>query len=254
MYSNRAVLLWLLAAGLVGSLAGVPFTLAVLADPAAGGPVDPQSVWVAALREALLLLAPASAVGLWFGRRVGLGAVLPNRVVPGGAGVWGRVRPILGVSVAVGLAIAAPGIIGSFVFQAADFGPGLGNPTPVDWLARSFSAALTEEIVFRLGLMTCLVWVIAAVVRKAGTDRSVFWAGNTLAALVGASFHLPPLLSAATPNWGLVTMVVLFSGLAGVALGWLYARYSLVSAMLAHFVADFVQHVIPRTLAMVSGY
>ncbi len=253
MYSNRTLFIWLLVAGLVGVLAGVPFTLAVLSDPAAGGPVDPQSVWVAALREALLLLAPSSAVGLWFGRRVGLGAVFPNRTVPGGAGLWGRLRPILGVSAAFGLALATPGIVGLFIFQAADFGPGLGNPTPVDWLLRSFSAALTEEIAFRFGLMTFLVWAIAAGLRRAGTDRSVFWVGNTLAALVFASFHLPLLLASATPNWGLVILVVLFNGLAGLAMGWLYARYSLVSAMLAHFVADFVQHVIPRTLTVLFG-
>lgn len=247
MCSSRTLFFWLLVAGFVGTLAGVPFTLAVLADPAAGGPVDPLDVWMGALREALLLLAPASAVGLWLGKKVGLGAVIPQGD-SSGRGLWGRVRPIIGVSVTVGLVLAVPGIIGFFAVPAADFGPGLGNPTPVDWLLRSFSAAITEEIAFRFGLLTLFVWMIAAVSRKPGTDGSVFWAGNTLAALVGASLHLPPLLSAATPNWGLVITVVLFSGVAGLALGWLYARFSLVAAMLAHFVADVIQHVIPRTL------
>jgi hypothetical protein len=250
---QRMVFLCLLVAGLIGSLAGVPLTIAVLSDPAVGGPVDPQTIWLSALREALLVLAPASALGLWLGKKVGLGAILPEATGPDAAGLGGRVRPILGVSVAVGLAFAAPGIIGLFLFPPGDFGPGLGNPTPIDWLLRSLSAALTEEIAFRLGLMTVLVWLIAVVVRKPGTNDSVFWAGNALAALVFAGFHLPPVLSVDTPNWGLVFSIVLFNGLAGLAMGWLYARYSLVSSMLAHFVADVVQHVIPRALAAIAG-
>ena len=74
------------------------------------------------------------------------------------------------------------------------------------------------------------------------------WIGNFLAALVFAGAHLPPILSVDVPNCGLVVVVVVFNGLAGVVMGWLYVRYCLLAAIFAHFIADVVQHVIPRLL------
>jgi membrane protease YdiL (CAAX protease family) len=134
------------------------------------------------------------------------------------------------------------------MFSEGNFGPGMGNPTPLDWLLRSLSAALTEEIFFRLGLMTLFVWMIRFIVRKPAFDKPSLWIGNLLAALVFAGAHLPPSLSVDVPNWNLVVLVVVFNSLAGIVLGWLYVRYCLIAAIFAHFVADFVQHVIPRLI------
>ena len=49
----RLLFAGLFLTGLLGSLIGIPFTIAVLMDPAAGGPVDPQMVWLSALGEAI---------------------------------------------------------------------------------------------------------------------------------------------------------------------------------------------------------
>ena len=83
-------------------------------------------------------------------------------------------------------------------------------------------------------------------------DDIIFWSGNILAALVFAGFHLPHILSSETPNWNLVYLIIIFNGIAGIALGWLYARYCLLSAIVAHFIADFVQHVVPRIVVNIT--
>jgi hypothetical protein len=240
-----ALFMELTALGLIGCLLGAPFSIAVLNDPAAGGPIDPSTVWVRALLEALLILVPASAVGLWLGRRVGLGAVYPAMLGVDTTDTVPSIRRTLRVSLVVGVAIASPGLIGWLFIPQSGFGPGLANPTQVEWLLRSISAAITEEIAFRFGLVTLLVWAISAVVRGASRERA-FWVGNAIAALVFAGAHLPPILSLDAPNWGLVALVVVFNGLAGIAMGWLFARYSLLAAMIAHATADILQHVIPR--------
>jgi hypothetical protein len=214
----------------------VPLSIAVLNDPAAGGPINPQTVWLRALMEAVFLLAPASVLGLWLGKKVDL------------AKISDRVHSYIIPSITVGLALALPGLAGRFMFSEGDFGPGMGNPTPLDWLLRSLSAALTEEIAFRLGLMTLFVWMIRLIVRKPAFDKPSLWIGNLLAALVFAGAHLPPILSVDVPNWNLVVLVVVFNSLAGVVMGWLYVRYCLLAAVFAHFVVDFVQHVIPRLI------
>jgi hypothetical protein len=221
---------------LIGCAAGVPLSIAVLNDPAAGGPVNPLTVWFRALKEFGFLLIPASVLGLWLGRKMDL------------VRISARVQSFIIPSIAAGLALAIPGLIGRVIFQGGDFGPGMNNPTTLEWLLRSLSAALTEEIFFRLGLLTLLVWMIRYFVRKPGFDRSSLWIGNFLAAFVFAGAHLPPILSVDVPNWSLVALVVVFNSLAGVVMGWLYVRYCLLAAIFAHFVADVVQHVIPRLI------
>ncbi len=250
--SKFAVFIGLAAAGLIGCLMGAPFSIAVLSDPAAGGPIDPATVWVRALLEALLLLIPAAAVGVWLGSRVGLGAAYPAMLAADTPKDARSIRGILTPSLLVGLAVASPGLLGWLFIPQSGFGPGLEIPTLVDWLLRSISAALTEEIGFRFGLLTFLVWATRAVL-GAGSSVTAFWVGNVAAALVFAAAHLPHLLSFDAPDWGLASLVVVFNGLAGIVMGWLYARYSLSAAMLAHATADIVQHVIPRTLVAFGG-
>ena len=231
---DRILLIWLILAGLIGCAAGVPLSIAVLNDPAAGGPINPQTVWFRALMEAMFLLVPASVLGLWVGRKMNL------------ARISERVRSYIIPSIIVGLALAIPGLVGRVIFTQGDFGPGMSNPTPLEWLLRSLSAALTEEIAFRLGLMTLFIWVIRWIVRKSSFDEVSLWIGNLLAALVFAGAHLPQVLSVDILNWNLIGSIVVFNSLGGIVLGWLYARYCLLAAIFAHFIADFVQHVIPR--------
>jgi len=221
----------------------------VLEDPATGGPVDPQTIWLKALGEALFLLAPASAVGIWLGRKEGLGAPILTQLTARVNGTTKQIRSILVPSIIVGLVIAVPGLIAWFTLPEDTFGPGVTNPTPIEWLLRSLSAALTEEIFFRLGLIALFVWIIRFVVRKTAIEKPSLWVGNFLAALIFAGAHLPNVLSSGSPDWNMVIMIILFNSLAGLILGWLFIQYGLISAILAHFIADFVQHVIPRMLS-----
>ncbi len=195
-----------------------------------------MTVWLRALLEAVFLLAPASILGLWLGKKMDI------------ARISEKVNSFIVPSIAIGLALATPGLVGKAIVPEGDFGPGMSNPTPLEWLLRSLSAALTEEIFFRLGLMTVFIWIIRFIARKPAFDKPSLWIGNLLAALVFAGAHLPPVLSVDSPNWNLLILIVVFNGLGGVAVGWLYIRYCLLAAISAHFLADFVQHVIPRLI------
>jgi membrane protease YdiL (CAAX protease family) len=254
MAHNRfkiAVFVGLITTGFIGCLIGVPFSIAVLDYPAAGGPINPSTVWLRAILEAVLILTPASAVGLLLGKRIGLGAIFPCDLDKDpSTGSTQSIFNILVPSLIVGVALALPGLTSWLFIQQTDFGPGSDNPTIVEWLLRSMSAALTEEIAFRYGLMTLLIWLINRIVKSKSIRDPIFWIGNAFAALVFAGAHLPPLLVVDAPNWGLVILVFVFNGLAGMVLGWIFLRYSLMAAILAHFIANFIQHVIPRILIL----
>lgn len=69
--TDRVLFLWVLLAGLLGCLSGVPWALAVLGNPA--------TAWLEA-GVSMLMLIPASAAGVWLGRKVGLGSGLRELV------------------------------------------------------------------------------------------------------------------------------------------------------------------------------
>jgi len=140
-------------------------------------------------------------------------------------------------SIALGLVLGVPLALGA--------GPGITGPTPLELFLRALSVGITEEILFRLGLMTLFVWVLRSFASKSGSVEPSLSIGNILAAILFAAAHLPGNVTFETTTWNLVMGILLFNTFAGIAMGWLYARYGLLSAVLAHFLGDVVGYVIP---------
>ena len=110
-------------------------------------------------------------------------------------------------------------------------------------LLASFYGGIGEEIQLRLFLMTFIVWLVA----KFGNRRpspAVTWSAIALTALIFGAAHLP----AASEVWPLNAFVVFrtiaLNSIAGLVFGWLYWRRGIEMAMLAHFSADIVLHVL----------
>jgi hypothetical protein len=250
--TDGMLFVWLLLAGLLGSLIGVPRTVAVLMDPAAGGPVDPRLVWLSAVVEALLFLAPASAVGVWLGKKVGLGPRLLRELVSRIPGGWKHLRSSLLPTTLVGSTLGVLGFFAQYSLPEGVLGPGLDNPSTFEYFLSSLSAGLTEEIFFRLGLLTFFVWAIRLVVKKPALNTPSLWAGNILVALIFAAAHLPHILTFGSISSDLLFPIVMVSCSASLVMGWLYMRYSLISAIVAHFIVDLVVYVIPRLLIVIA--
>jgi hypothetical protein len=248
--TDRVLFLWLLLASLFGSLIGVPWTLAVLRHPAAGGPADPRAAWLLAAAEALVFLAPASAIGLWLGKRVDLGPRLLRQLASGVPGSWNQARAQLLPTILAGSTVGVLGLFAQNAIPGDALMPGLDNPTTLQVLLRALSAALTEEILFRLGLMTLFVWAIRAIVSRPAMHVPSLWAGNALAGLLFAAAHFPQIAFFPRHGWSLLIPFVLVSTSTGMIMGWLYMQYGLAAAIVAHFIVDVVVHVAPRLLAV----
>lgn len=112
----------------------------------------------------------------------------------------------------------------------------------------SFYGGIVEEVELRLFVMTLLVWLLAKVLGKPPT-AGLYWFAILGAALLFGAGHLP----AAAQVWPLdaivVARVLLLNAVAGVVFGWLYWKRGLEVAMLAHFSADLVLHVVAPLVA-----
>jgi hypothetical protein len=242
--TDRVLFVWLLLTGWFGVLAGLPWTLAVLRDyPSTGW-------WWEAAGDLLFFMPASAAVGVWLGKKVSLGSGL-RELVSGTPGCWKQVRLALVPGTLVGLTLGVLQLISQNVIPKDALIPALNNPNTFEWLLRCLSAALTEEIAFRFGLMTLLVWIIRAIVKRPAIHTPSLWIGNLLSALVFAAAHFPQL---ELQRYGLSLLIifVVTSSSVGMIMGWLYMRYGLVSAMVAHLVTDLMIYVIPRLAAVVT--
>lgn len=239
--TRRTTLYLRLAVVTVAAALQIPFGAALATDRAQPG----TSVADAASNAAGTVLLAYLMIRLGFraARRTGFGTLML-------AG-WndGESRPAVARR-----ALAAAAGIGAAAGLALVVGNGLVAPylprakamEPAAWkaLLASISAGVTEEIVCRLGLMTGLAWLLTVLTRRPTAGPVIAVVANVLAALTFAAMHLPQ----AKAFYGLTTMMVLVvmvgNGVPGVLFGWLFRRFGLIAAMVAHFSADVVLHVI----------
>lgn len=263
--SNWIIFLILLLASIIGLIAIVPYSLALQGGlpPQASLPMPLWQLLLIQLGTQVALFAFACAMGLSFANSVGLGLpilkgwLFPQEAGPDARPLWPKIRAFLPLSVIIGVVGALLIVaLDAFVFQpllksqiGIDSPLGLtSSRTPAAWqgLLASFYGGINEEILLRLLIMSFFAWVIRSISHTADGKPTVaaFWAANVLAAVLFGLGHLPvtSTLVALTPL--VITRAIVLNGLVGVGFGYLYMKHGLESAMLSHFCADIVLHVL----------
>lgn len=94
--------------------------------------------------------------------------------------------------------------------------------------------------------MTLIIWIFSKI-KKSGEiiqNNLVICLSIILSALLFGIGHLPAtsILTTLTPL--VIFRCLLLNGIGGIAFGWLYWKKGLESAMIAHFSADIMLHVV----------
>lgn len=255
---NWKVFFILWAAAIMSIIAILPYSLALQSNVLQNLklPMPLSAVLAIQVFQNAILFAIAVFGGLFFAKRVGLTTPILDAVTQRES-VADKVRAILPLSISMGL-IGTLLILGLefFYFQPA-LAKQLGSSAnalnlqtsqPAAWkgLLASFYGGIAEEILLRLFVMSFFVWLgrFISQTPKGQPTAVVFWIANILAAVLFGLGHLPA-TSLLVP---LTTLIVIrasvLNGLLGVAFGWLYWKRGLESAIIAHFSADIVLHVL----------
>ena len=120
----------------------------------------------------------------------------------------------------------------------------LPRPSKLYYLIVAFSAGITEEIMFRLGLMSFIVTVIHSFKSADNPGNGTVWAAIIISALFFGLMHLP--LSNNFVDLTPFTLAVTMLGnlITGSTFGWIFWKRGLLVAILSHIVFDLVFHVI----------
>lgn len=237
----------------IAGMLGVAVLLAdVVPQLLADGPIS-APLWLvltASIAQSALLLALAVWVGVVLAPKVGLQATAFEAAVTTRS-IKSALRPLL-LPGLVGGMLGGVGLfaIGSYFSPAAladveqQFSPSL--------LARVLYGGITEELLLRWGLMTALVWLAWRFLQhRSGSPQPIYiWFAIVVSALIFGAGHLPV---AATLVGELTTDVVVFIVTAntvfGVLFGYLYWRYGLEAAIIAHASAHLVNYFLGLAIA-----
>lgn len=239
----------LLAAALLGSLAIIPYSVRLLTSRQHKRlKFRLSTLLLLSFLQTAVLSAVAIGVGLLAAHAIGLGAPY---IEAGFASTGSKQAIVQMLLPAVGL-----GVLGGAVLLLLDllflrYWP----PELVDFARRttlwenflaSFYGGLNEEIFMRLFGFSVLTWLLTRVWHTpAGlpTD-AVLWTANVIMAALFALGHLPATkdLLGSIPRPMLIRALLLNTPI-GLICGWLFWRYGIEAAILAHFSADVMYHV-----------
>ena len=104
---------------------------------------------------------------------------------------------------------------------------------------------LNEELLMRLFLLSLVLWLLQKITRKgARSSQALFWTANIVVAFLFGAAYLPAAAKIIDLTPFAIFAIIFLKGTAGLIFGYLCWVRGLEAAILAHFAADIVLHVI----------
>jgi hypothetical protein len=236
-------------AGLIGTVAVVPYQFALNPGVLAKANMSRAKLILLTLVQGVITIAIVVGVGLLASRAVGLGAPVLETILAGGdaSALLAEFAPLalLGGVLAYGLIVALDRLV---------FMPRLPQPLraagnrAATWkrALACLYGGITEELMMRWFLMSVIVWAVGLVWHGADglPADGAYWVGIIGAAVLFGVGHLPATSAIARLTPWIITRALLLNGIGGLVFGLLYWRYGLEAAMLAHFTADVLLHIV----------
>ena len=248
----------LMLGALIGVLGILPYSLALTPLPTFL-PAPLEVLLLSSVLQNMVLFAVTTALGLWLGGKIGLGAPMLRAWLAGDPEAPRQFRASLPLAVVLGAASAIVIILLDLLvfvpLMPAQLGSSTGTLQPAAWqgFLASFYGGINEELLLRLFLMSLLAWIGCKLTRSSTPGKVVGWTSVIMAALLFGAGHLPA-TAALLPLTGVViARALILNGFVGVACGWLYWKRGILLAMAAHFSADIVLHVLLPLAAPLLG-
>ena len=247
---NVKLFLFLLGGSIVVTFLVLPYTLALSPEVAK---LFSPTVFIAQILQSTVIYALA----IYFGLRLSEITGFKMEVLAGKKPI-GSLKSVLGPATGLGI-LAGILILGSsFLFPTLSGVFGKAEAGVETWKAflASFYGGFAEEILFRLFMVNFFVWFFMKIVRSKTGEPPAYgvWTAIVTTSVLFGLGHLgiTGAITDITPS--VVLRAVLLNGIGGVIFGWLYWKKGLESAMISHFSADIVLHVIaPLVVPLIMG-
>lgn len=235
--------------GLVGAVLVLPYLLEVNRPQFEKAKMPLPALLALSTLQNAVLLGLTAGIGLLVSRAAGLETPLIS--------AWVQGRPLPEEALSRLPLSAALGALGGAVLVALETWVFLARlpetllrlarkANPLKGFLASFYGGFSEEILMRLFLFSGLAWLLGRFWQtSSGMPASgAFWTANLLVAVLFGLGHLPA-TAAITPLTPLIVFrAIVLNGIVGLLFGYLFWRFGLEAAILAHFSTDIVLHVL----------
>lgn len=241
----------LFGAGFTGVLSFLLIDLSALValvplSPGSERPTITPALKILSLIQPSVLVAVAVLIGVVLAPRVGLSApfaeslaaehpalpALKPQFIPGVVGAL-----VGGLAVLLTAAVLKPYLTSETLELLGKFGRLMPIPT------RLLYGGITEEVLMRWGLMTFFAWAVWRLFQKRFDKpaRACFITAIPLSAFIFGLGHLPVAIALLRPITAAIVLFVIVANSAfGIVTGYLYWKYGLESAMIAHVLGHVV--------------
>lgn len=236
----------LLTASFLSILAVLPYIITLQGDSLKTAPLPFPLIILIIILQSIILFAVFIFIGLKLSNKLELRIPIIEKLFSQDK-IEVNVKSIVKTSVLLGLLVGIIIVLLNFLFSQL----GLENlfkqvsvPIWQGFLA-SFYGGISEEIVMRLFLMTFIIWIFSKFTKTKAIENNILvWSSILIAAIIFGIGHLPITGELTTITPLVITRAIVLNGVGGLVFGWLYWQKGLESAMIAHFSADIVLHVL----------
>ncbi len=234
----------------VGALLNIPFSRALkeLKIESGDSSIVQNSVLTDVMQVALSSLVLGSIltfIGIWLSIKTRLGAPLITSMFSkfklNATELWKSIGWSMGYAT-----ITAVMLLGVFHIQKIYYPVEgiLDRPDKFYYFFVSFSAGITEEIIFRLCLLSIIVAVFQWISKSEQPTNPIMWSGILITGIFFGLIHLPLSQNFNELTLFTVGMTMIGNLITGTLYGWIYWKRGLLIAIIAHVTFDLVFHVI----------
>jgi len=239
----------LLTLCIIGQLAIIPYTLSIQPDAFEQIPISMPLVILLQVVNTIIISSILILVGLLIAPKVGLGIPIIDRFVKG-KNVCTYLKKIIPLSIITGILVGVVILILDLLFDYFSGSIALDSslvPSIFAGFLASLYGGINEEIMLRLFLMSLIVIIFTKIRKNVDKKPSnvIIWYSIFITAILFGIGHIPIASSIVSLTPLFIVRIMLLNGIGGIVFGWLYWKKGLESAMISHFVADIVLHVIP---------
>lgn len=253
MNRNKKQFFTLWSAGVLSVLAVLPYVFELQKDALQITPLPLSVLVILSLVQSSILLAIATALGLYFAQNVGFQLPILEKLLSNNSrGIaW---QNVVSLPIALGIATGITIYVGDLLFIAAGVSFNIEMSAIPVWkkFLGSFYGGIGEEILLRLFFVSMLVWLLAKFTKQpsATTNNGIVWTAIVIAAVVFGIAHLPATAAITTITPLIIIRAITLNGIGGLIFGWLYWKRGLVAAMIAHFCTDIMILIVLPSIAL----
>ncbi|WP_010676368.1 CPBP family intramembrane glutamic endopeptidase [Bacillus timonensis] len=194
---------------------------------------------VISIIQSVILLGVSAFIGTWLAPKVDLHWWLIDNWLNATTVPY----PIAGtifLSIAFGVIASIVIIWLDFMFMKRIPKVHMDEPSKFQAFLASFYGGISEEVLTRLFVMTVVVYLTNLL----GLEEASYWLGIIFAAILFGVGHLPAAFGLFGKTKIVIYRTILLNAIPGILFGYLYWKYGIEIAMIAHFTGDIFLHVI----------